>query len=583
MANRLRRSISFSGANMRIPRLLALLFLLPVALSTAGCSTKAAVAGSIATIRQVDPDGGGLRDLRQLNSGGVIRPGQPFQIVLNRMFIRYLESIDGEVLLYCETTDPENPDPFGTGDRRLLYHKIGQPHSSFLPVVDAVVYGPAKAPEHPLLIRLVLVELDKSDNESYKATLDTAQKIVNIAAPGYAEVANIAAAAAKYIIAQNTDDIEFDLSIYFYPSGATLDADQATTQFVYEWDDSVPRQALVLPLQTQKIVAIKDEHPRRMIPPEDILHEGAENLAYRLSYLGTKAPDGNSLAWDHFDHPEPILILADSELTYKDATELLPSPGNGTLWAPEEILLLNIALIPVRLLLLPSNSLLRPAPAKMKHDQFTEKTYAVLSVTRASTAFDAKKFDAIHSRDRGIIKSLLVDPDKSKEETATALNAVLDAVDSYYGNRRYSEELRQRFWSDYNMVPKSGDGIQTFRGVLDYHLVQPDTDFESRIDALKKQIKEIKESTIEALTQELTNLQKRREAHRATSEELVKSVTGQTLGFGDIAQAASGTRPITYEATPTKHFKIGLPTPAPANGTSVPSAGAGPNPIGARL
>lgn len=276
------------------------------------CSTKSMIAGGINTHYQVALNNekdwrgnsikeGFLTDIHTFHPDRIIAPGEVFQISLNRMFLRYLEAIDAEIIVYVETTDPSKPilNP-NEVDKRLIFYKEGQPHRSFVPIIDAPIYGPACAPEHPLMVRLIVVELDKKDRENLTQLISNAQRIGKIVAdPAKGLVIDIAASIAQLLVSTNTDDYEFDMSYYFYPV-IDLDGSSGTR----EWNLRVDKdggetgKAIVLPLQEQQIVSIKDEHPDRCVPPENIWYRISKNFLYRFWLLGANNPDEDSLAWE---------------------------------------------------------------------------------------------------------------------------------------------------------------------------------------------------------------------------------------------------------------------------------------------
>lgn len=327
-----------------------------------------------------------LQDVFTERASKMIAPGEIFQISLDRMYVRYLEAIDAEVLLYVETTAPDAPDIF-TPDRRLVFYKDGQRHSSFLPFAGQPIYGPAPAPDFPFSVRVLLVELDKKDRNQLTQLLNAGSTVSKLSGQ-YGEAINVGVEVARFIVESNSDDYEFDMTYNFFPTTSQ------TNKLNHE-------SSILLKMQEQTILSMKDESPVRAVPPEEVVKEGAINyLSFPLDH-GRGPVHGSSVGWSNTEEVVGNLRYRNGTLVYVQTTKLMPDHyfnkkrDDYYLFPSGANLIYNTASFVPKLLLSPINRIpLRKGGlsygdlnyTRRVGQEFKEKTYAVLSVSRAEVS-----------------------------------------------------------------------------------------------------------------------------------------------------------------------------------------------------
>lgn len=328
----------------------------------AGCTTQASINGTyehfyVSNRTASFNDGYELASLKRLaQCNEPIYPDKPFTISLNHVFLRYLQSFDGEILVYSEATMPERPDVLKP-QRRLLAYKRGQGHRTDIGFIDPVVYGPAPAPHYPLSVRLIVAELDKDDNENLANLVKTAAAAVATAQPESGPAAGMVAQLGNYLLQMNTDDLEFDVTYTFYPSSGdratAFPAERNKAPGSSDDCENDGTRYLVLTLAEQTIITIKTELPSRHLPPEEF-GEGFANLLtwpvwiFFPGYVFARPPNEDSM---NRNEDTPSLVYWDGHyLRFRHSgSESSDYPA----WPKQNPLILNLLFFIPRALLVP--------------------------------------------------------------------------------------------------------------------------------------------------------------------------------------------------------------------------------------
>jgi hypothetical protein len=172
-----------------------------------------------------------------------ITQGDVITVSLNTLFLKYINEIGakskgGEVLVYTEVHDsPNENNPY----RTVVYNEAGTSANSILGVTDRVIYGPVQYKGYPLRIQLVVVELDKEDNEMAQRVMQTIGDVISTAAPSSVPVVGPAVQLGKLLTVFNEDDYELRADITLHPVTAaptkkkTATASEKLTGIVPTW------------------------------------------------------------------------------------------------------------------------------------------------------------------------------------------------------------------------------------------------------------------------------------------------------------------------------------------------------------
>src|SRR5262245_46657501 len=144
----------------------------------------------------------------------LIRPGESVQVTLNRVWLRYLQDTEADVIIYAETFPDSQPDH---KYNKILLLRSGMPQNAFTGQSDVVIWGPARVTNNPIRIRLVVLELDREDNGKLAASLSTLTAGISASLPSLMEVSDRAETVGQLLIAANSDDIELAYDITFTP------------------------------------------------------------------------------------------------------------------------------------------------------------------------------------------------------------------------------------------------------------------------------------------------------------------------------------------------------------------------------
>jgi hypothetical protein len=325
-----------------------------------GCTTKASINGtyehSIVSDKKFDfsmgtqtYSGYTLGPIKhRMEQSNFIYPPTPMIITLNHLFLRYLQSIDGEILVYAETTSPERPDLFEPR-KRIVAYKRGQGQKTDIGFIDPVIWGPLPAPEFPFNVRLIVAELDKNDNDELAGILKNAASAAAALKPEAVVPITIAEQIGSYLIHMNTDDLEFDVSYTFYPVSEQDDLTILPQSRV----KGERKQNITLPMMEQKIVTVKTELLCRHIPPEDFQDAFANILTWQTWIfnpftIGSRPPNSSTTNRS----------MDVTSLTYFDGQYLRYRFGGKeaadySLWPPENIGIFNPIFLLPRLLVVP--------------------------------------------------------------------------------------------------------------------------------------------------------------------------------------------------------------------------------------
>lgn len=150
-------------------------------------------------------------DIEGLDSSEyLVLPSQKAVVTINYSFIKYFKEFGGEsrqgeiaMILSFESGEAKR-------DSFLVYSSEGQTLGSFLGAQDWKAIGPIEIDGPALSVRMVIIEIDQSENERLKQYIRTAATTVATVAPTIGSVVPIATSVADFIVGQNTDDVVLD-------------------------------------------------------------------------------------------------------------------------------------------------------------------------------------------------------------------------------------------------------------------------------------------------------------------------------------------------------------------------------------
>ena len=150
-------------------------------------------------------------DIEGLDSSEyLVLPSQKAVVTINYSFIKYFKEFGGEnrkgeitMILSFESVEAKR-------NSFLVYSSEGQTLGSFLGAQDWKAIGPITIDGPALIVRMVIIEIDQSENERLKQYLRTAATTFVTVAPTIGAVVPIATSVADFIVGQNTDDVVLD-------------------------------------------------------------------------------------------------------------------------------------------------------------------------------------------------------------------------------------------------------------------------------------------------------------------------------------------------------------------------------------
>jgi C1A family cysteine protease len=201
-----------------------------------------------------------------VGQGVIPHKGEIIALVLNNVFLRYVEDISSpHVLVYAEVFDDGTNDP-DNALTRILFNGINQPGGVNLGLSDTLIYGPTPFKGLPIRVRFYVLELDREEKELASRIINAAGAVASTAKPEAAPAIAIGVQIAQALNALNEDDYELRFDMTLYPVAATGKSDIGQ-KYLKEIGEPVQRQGLpvtpVAPLRTGSYVVIKRELEER--------------------------------------------------------------------------------------------------------------------------------------------------------------------------------------------------------------------------------------------------------------------------------------------------------------------------------
>ncbi len=178
-------------------------------------------------------------------------PSDVVAISLKTLYLKYIQSIwDFDVIVYAEVYDVVDETKVL---KRVAFHRLNQPSSSYLNMAGNMLYGPIHFEGHPITIKFYVFELDKKNNEVLSEVLKTVSSFASAAQPQYGTAIETVSSIMQYIINTNQDDLELSQEITLYPLSDI------------EKNYYVGTASLVAPLEASDLVIVKREDKDRVI------------------------------------------------------------------------------------------------------------------------------------------------------------------------------------------------------------------------------------------------------------------------------------------------------------------------------
>ncbi len=177
-------------------------------------------------------------------------PSDVVAISLKTLYLKYIQSIcDFDVIVYAEVYDKINEKEVL---KRVAFHRLNQPPSSYLNVAGNLLYGPILFEGYPITIKFYVFELDKKNNELLSELLNVVSSVASAAQPQYGTAIETASSVMQFVINSNQDDLELSQEITLYPL--------SDTEMKHYGEAS-----LVAPLEAGDLVIVKREDQARIV------------------------------------------------------------------------------------------------------------------------------------------------------------------------------------------------------------------------------------------------------------------------------------------------------------------------------
>ncbi len=230
------------------------------------------------------------------NSGTVPHKGEIITIVVNSVFLRYLEDRGSpHVLVYAEVYDDGTDDP-STALTKVLFDQRDQPPGVNLGLADRTLYGPVAFKGYPIRIRFFVVELDKEEKEQASKIIGAAGAAAAAAQPQYAPAVALGVQIAEAINALNEDDFELRFDLTLYPIGPLGNADIADARLRAS-GEPVQRQTRPVvqaaSLRTGSFAVLKREISERV--PEELAPKVLSDWTQEAHVNSYTATDGSTV------------------------------------------------------------------------------------------------------------------------------------------------------------------------------------------------------------------------------------------------------------------------------------------------
>jgi hypothetical protein len=206
----------------------------------------------------VDPQSGKLQiSYTEIDAKALISKNESFEIVLDSLFLRYLQASDPYVMIYSEAWMGSEVMPLDKKklQRQIVLIKDGLSYNAKQPITSIPILGPVTMGDDSLDVHvsLYVVVLSKNDNQQTVDFLSGVAAVASTAAPQYALIAGAAADVGKTIVAQNRDKIEFEHTFNLTPIHTVNGVFNHKKEFGPN-------------LAEGKLVVIKGENKDRLVP-----------------------------------------------------------------------------------------------------------------------------------------------------------------------------------------------------------------------------------------------------------------------------------------------------------------------------
>jgi hypothetical protein len=241
--------------------------LLGVAVFLVGCSKHLLTGEPL--IYGVVKNSGQIVD-RDVDTGGVsIHKGEIITLIVNNVFIRFLEGFDSpHVLVYVEVYDDGTDNP-ETAFRKVLFNSENTPQGVHLGLSDRIIYGPTSFKGYPIRVKFFIVKLNKSKKELASKLINAAGSLAQMVQPQYAIAVGVSLQLAQALNELTEDDFELRFDLTLYPLGANKekwsvnDAELTKVNKIETVQRHGKNVFLATPLRTGSYIILKRELAER--------------------------------------------------------------------------------------------------------------------------------------------------------------------------------------------------------------------------------------------------------------------------------------------------------------------------------
>jgi hypothetical protein len=159
-------------------------------------------------------------DVRGLDQpANLIGETTPIKIILNNGFVRYFKEAGGArrkgemaIVISFDSGEAKSADTptDTTHDSLLIFASEGQTLASSISVKDWPIIGPITVPADELMLRVVMIEIDRVENKTLSNFVDGLATTAGIIQPAAGFVIGIAKSVADTMIGLNVDDVVLD-------------------------------------------------------------------------------------------------------------------------------------------------------------------------------------------------------------------------------------------------------------------------------------------------------------------------------------------------------------------------------------
>ena len=230
-------------------------------------------------------------------------------ITLNSAFIKYFREFGGRtatgevavVLSFSAGTSVQ--------ESLLVHSSRGQTYGSFLDLQDWPVIGPIQIDGDSLLVRLVIIELDQTENESLRQTVRALAGIGTAVSPNLGPIFDISQQIADFVITQNSDDVIFDQKFSLQRVDSSLPITRSPLLY----------GKYVLLMQEDKYVSreVGEIAPLSTLPPE------VDHIRYDLEF------DRIATVYNYFPNPNITQDECDDGAEIDVAADFRPTFGGS--------------------------------------------------------------------------------------------------------------------------------------------------------------------------------------------------------------------------------------------------------------